>query len=176
MIGVLGALCFLLGIFYYRDSRGFQSEYTNKNLLVSGDMINKAILDYQAPEKSVGYQEEGISISYLNVYDSHKHTQLLENIKIDQLVQIPKEEWTSFSDLKWLATLHFRYQDEVLLKLHIYQDSQRTYFLFNQNPVYWNFNSGDFYYYDGLMEIGLQIFVDDLNRYNFAALIIKVTF
>lgn len=167
VIGVLCLLCFLIGILYYRDSRGFQSKYTNKDLLVSGDMVNKVSLDYQAPTKPVGKGDNAISLAYLNLYDTHKHTQLLKSIKVDQLIKIAQKELTSPSDLKWLATMHFRYQNEALLKIHVYQDDKKTYFLFNQNGNYMDISTGDLYYYDGLLEIGLQIFADDLSHYNF---------
>lgn len=167
MIGILCFLCFWLAVLYYRDSRGLQSKYTNKDLLVSGDMVNKAILVYQAPTKSVDQGTNGIVLYQLNVYDTRKHTQLLKNIKVDQLIKITQKELTSPSDLTWLATMHFWYQNEALLKIHVYQDDQKTYFLFNQNGNYMDFSIGDLYYYDGLLEIGLQIFADDLSHYNF---------
>lgn len=167
VIGILCFLCFWLAVLYYRDSRGLQSQYTNKDLLVSGDMVNKASLDYQYPTKPVGKGDIAISLAYLNLYDTHKHTQLLKNIKVDQWIKISKKELTSPSDLTWLATMHFRYQNKVLLKIHVYQDDQKTYFLFNQNGNYMDFSIGDLYYYDGLLEIGLQIFADDLSHYNF---------
>lgn len=130
-------------------------------------MVNKAILVYQAPTKSVDQGTNGIVLYQLNVYDTRKHTQLLKNIKVDQLIKITQKELTSPSDLTWLATMHFWYQNEALLKIHVYQDDQKTYFLFNQNGNYMDFSIGDLYYYDGLLEIGLQIFADDLSHYNF---------
>lgn len=171
MIGVLCFLCFWLTVLYYRDSRGFQSKYTNKNLLVSGDMVNKTSLNYRSPVKPVGRNDIAISNAYLNVYDTHKHTQFLKNIKVDQLIKIANEELNAVSNLKWCATLHFTYQKEALLKIHIYQDEQRTYFLFNQNGNYMDFSTGDLYYYDGMLEIGLEMFADDLSHYNFEHII-----
>lgn len=167
VIAILCCLCLWIGVLYYWDSRGFKSKYSNKDLLVSGDMVNKAIIDFQAPCPPVGKSGIGNASYCLNVYDSRKHTQLLKSIKVDQLIKISQEDLMSPLNLTWMATLHFRYRDEALLKIHIHQDDQKTYFLFNQNGNYLDFSHGDLYYYDGLLEITQKIFVDDFSHYNF---------
>lgn len=165
LIVIIIVLCLflLMGYLWYVDTKEFESDYKNKDLLVSGEMINKVELDYQEPT-----EEANSMVTSLYIFDVDKSEALLQNLKVDHLVLVDnnKKNKISYNDVTWLATMHFNYHEDVVLKVHVYNIENKTYILFNQNSNYMQYNDGDLYYYDGLIPMGLEIFAHDVSSYD----------
>lgn len=162
IILMMVCLTIVIGYQWHQTNKDFESQYSNKDLLVSGDMLNKISFDYQ--EAKEGYQ----IVTPLGVLNSDKSELLLKRIKVDHLIEVPKDiQQINYDNFQWVTTMHFNYHKQVVLKLHVYYCNQKTYFLFNQNPNYRQLDDGDLYYYNELIPIGLEMFADDLDDYDF---------
>ena len=163
VILLLICLCIGIGQAWYNESKGFESKYQNKDLLVSQEMVNRVELVYQEPTKT------GSMGTILGIYDFNKSSALLKNLDIDNLKKIPQSQQKNFNyeDFQWLATLHFNYRDDLVQRIHVYLYDHKTYFLFNQNSNYLQINDGDLYYRNDEVKIGLEMFINDLDDYNY---------
>lgn len=158
----LGLIVLALDKLTPRDD-GFKSKYKNKDLLVSGDMIDQVRLDYQErAEYAV------CTVTPIGVFDSTKSNALIKRLSVDNLILVAKDiqNKISYDDIDWKATMHFNYKDDLVLRVHLYYNDNKTYVLFNRNSNYLQISDGDLYYYDGIIEIGVDVFVDDISSYN----------
>lgn len=158
----LGLIVLVLDKLTPRDD-GFKSKYKNKDLLVSGDMIDQVRLDYQErAEYAV------CTVTPIGVFDSTKSNALIKRLNVDNLILVAKDiqNKISYDDIDWKATMHFNYKDDLVLRVHLYYNDNKTYVLFNRNSNYLQISDGDLYYYDGIIEIGVDVFVDDVSSYN----------
>lgn len=162
IILMIACLTIAIGYQWHQTNKDFESQYSNKDLLVSGDMLNKISFDYQEPK------EDFQVVTPLGFLNSNKSELLLKRIKADHLIEVPKDKrQINYDDFQWITTMHFNYHKQAVLKLHVYYCNQKTYFLFNQNPNYEQLDDGDLYYYNELIPIGLEMFADNLDDYDF---------